>query len=92
MNTQDLPSSPLLAFERQRAAASNQPGPPWAVRAERLRRLQHLLLDNEASIARAIDADFGGRPAIEAVSRTGSNGTRSDVPRSAWSARTRHRL
>ncbi|HOY33689.1 MAG TPA: coniferyl aldehyde dehydrogenase [Piscinibacter sp.] len=65
MNTQDLPSSPLLAFERQRAAASNQPGPPWAVRAERLRRLQHLLLDNEASIARAIDADFGGRPAIE---------------------------
>ena len=54
MNTQDLPSSPLLAFERQRAAASNQPGPPWAVRAERLRRLQHLLLDNEASIARAV--------------------------------------
>ncbi len=65
MNAQDLPSSPLLAFERQRAAASQEPGPPWAVRAERLRRLQRLLVDNEASIARAIDADFGGRPAIE---------------------------
>jgi len=65
MNAQDLPSSPLLAFERQRAAASKEPGPPWAVRAERLRRLQRLLLDNESAIARAIDADFGGRPAIE---------------------------
>jgi coniferyl-aldehyde dehydrogenase len=55
----------LLAFERQRAAASKDRGPPWAVRTERLRRLQRLLIENEAAIARAIDADFGGRPAIE---------------------------
>ena len=65
MNAQDLPFAPLLAFESQRAAASKDRAPPWAVRADRLRRLQRLLLDNEPAIARAIDADFGGRPAIE---------------------------
>jgi coniferyl-aldehyde dehydrogenase len=65
MNAQDLPTVPLLAFERQRAAASKDRDPPWATRADRLRRLQRLLRDHEAAIARAIDADFGGRPAIE---------------------------
>ena len=65
MNLQDLPTDPSLLFERQRAAAAKGPAPRWEARAERLRRLQRLLLDNEAAIARAIDADFGGRPAIE---------------------------
>ena len=65
MNLQDLPTDPSLLFERQRAAAAKGPAPRWEARAERLRRLQRLLVENEAAIARAIDADFGGRPAIE---------------------------
>jgi len=65
MNLQDLPTDLSSAYERQRAAAAKEPGPDWAARAERLGRLQRLLVENEAAIARAIDADFGGRPAIE---------------------------
>lgn len=65
MNVHDLPIDLSLAFERQRAASAQAPAPLWEVRAERLRRLQHLLVDNETAIGRAIDADFGGRPAIE---------------------------
>ena len=65
MNLQDLPTDLSTAYERQRTAAAKVPSPDWAARAERLRRLQRLLADNEAAIARAIDADFGGRPAIE---------------------------
>src|SRR5512139_1213627 len=57
----DLP----LAFERQRAAWSADPCPAWATRADRLRRLQRILQEQEQAISRAIDADFGGRPAIE---------------------------
>ena len=52
-------------FERQRAAFAATPFDAWPVRRERLRRLQRLLQQNEAAIAAAIDADFGGRPAIE---------------------------
>ncbi|MCW5662210.1 MAG: coniferyl aldehyde dehydrogenase [Piscinibacter sp.] len=55
----------LLAFERQRSALSTDPCPDWGVRADRLRRLQALVATHEAAIAAAIDADFGGRPAIE---------------------------
>ena len=65
MNQNDLPNTLALAFERQRAAAHAQPCPDWAVRADRLRRLQQLLQTHETAIAQAIDADFGGRPAIE---------------------------
>jgi coniferyl-aldehyde dehydrogenase len=65
MNPHDLPIDLSLAFERQRAASAQAPAPLWEVRAERLRRLQRLLIDNESAIGRAIDADFGGRPAIE---------------------------
>lgn len=54
-----------LAFERQRSAWMAAPCPGWQERASRLQRLQRLLVDHETEIARAIDADFGGRPAIE---------------------------
>ena len=65
MKLQDGPIDLSLAFERQRAAWSAAPCPGWEERADRLRRLRRLLLDNEAAISRAIDADFGGRPAFE---------------------------
>ena len=65
MNPQDLPTDLALAFERQRAAHAADPSPDWDTRADRLRRLQRLLVDNEAAITQAIDADFGGRPAVE---------------------------
>src|SRR5690606_31972622 len=39
--------------------------PDWPTRADRLRRLLRLILDNEAEIENAIDDDFGGRPAME---------------------------
>jgi coniferyl-aldehyde dehydrogenase len=65
MDLRDLPVDPSPIFERQRAAAAEQPCPGWALRADRLRRLQRLLIDNELAIGQAIDADFGGRPAIE---------------------------
>ena len=63
-----LPDAPIdlpLAFERQRAAWSAAPCPAWEERAGRLRRLQRLLVEHETAISQAIDADFGGRPAIE---------------------------
>jgi coniferyl-aldehyde dehydrogenase len=53
------------SLERQRAAHAAAPYPTWAERADRLRRLLKLLQDHEADISKAIDADFGGRPAIE---------------------------
>lgn len=65
MNTHDSPIDLHLAFERQRSAAALAPFPTWDVRADRLRRLLALLQQHEADIARAIDSDFGGRPAIE---------------------------
>jgi coniferyl-aldehyde dehydrogenase len=65
MNPQDAPLDLSLAFERQRSAWSAAPFPAWAERADRLERLKRILVGQEAAIARAIDADFGGRPAIE---------------------------
>ena len=65
MEMHDAPADLSLAFERQRAAWSKAPYPAWDERADRLRRLQRLLVEHEAAIARAIDADFGGRPPIE---------------------------
>jgi len=65
MKPQNLPTDLAHAFERLRAAQADEPCPRWEVRADRLRRLRRLLLDNESAISRAIDADFGGRPAIE---------------------------
>lgn len=65
MKPEDAPTDLPLTFERQRAAWAAAPCPPWPERADRLRRLQRLLVDHESAIAEAIDADFGGRPAIE---------------------------
>ena len=65
MNPQDLPLDLVAAFEHQRAAAAAEPCPAWDTRADRLRRLQRLLVQHETAIGAAIDADFGGRPAIE---------------------------
>lgn len=65
MKPQDLPTDLARAFEQQRAACAAQPRPDWAQRADRLRRLKALLVSHEAELAAAIDADFGGRPAIE---------------------------
>jgi coniferyl-aldehyde dehydrogenase len=65
MNPQDLPVDLALAFERQRAASAAEPFPAWALRADRLRRLKALLVEHEAALCAAIDADFGGRPTIE---------------------------
>ncbi|MBA4176788.1 MAG: coniferyl aldehyde dehydrogenase [Leptothrix sp. (in: Bacteria)] len=62
---QDLPASLTHAFARQRAAHNAGPAPEWAPRADRLHRLLRLLRGAEAALIQAIDADFGGRPAIE---------------------------
>jgi coniferyl-aldehyde dehydrogenase len=52
-------------FDRQRAAFAAHPFPTWPQRAERLRRIKRLLQRHEPALARAIDQDFAGRPAIE---------------------------
>ncbi len=65
MPPQDDPLNLVQAFDRQRAAWLAAPYPPWEERAGRLRRLQDMLRSQEAAITAAIDADFGGRPAIE---------------------------
>jgi coniferyl-aldehyde dehydrogenase len=65
MRPEDAPTDLPLAFERQRAAWAAAPCPAWPERADRLRRLQRLLTVHEPALAEAIDADFGGRPAIE---------------------------
>jgi coniferyl-aldehyde dehydrogenase len=65
MKLHDAPIDLPIALERQRAAWSAAPCPSWEERAGRLRRLQRILVEHEAAISQAIDADFGGRPAIE---------------------------
>lgn len=65
MNLQDAPLDLSPAFERQRAAWLAEPCPSWERRADRLRRLLRLVREHEQDFARAIDADFGGRPPIE---------------------------
>jgi coniferyl-aldehyde dehydrogenase len=45
-----------------RAAQASEPMPDWRARADRLRRLEALIVSNRDAIARAIDADFGRRP------------------------------
>jgi coniferyl-aldehyde dehydrogenase len=45
-----------------RTAQARKPMPDWHVRADRLRRLEALIVSNRDAIARAIDADFGRRP------------------------------
>lgn len=56
--TRDLIRS---GIEAQRAALARQPRRALADRRRDLEALERLVLDNEAAIADAIDADFGGR-------------------------------
>ena len=49
-------------FERQRAAFGRDMDPSRAARIDRLARLEHAVDVNEARLAAAISADFGGRP------------------------------
>ena len=65
MNPSDLPADLNRTFESMRAACAAAPYPTWDARADRLRRLAALVRTHEARFAQAIDADFGGRPAIE---------------------------
>ena len=65
MNPLDVPTELLHAFEVQRSAYDADPFPEWDVRRDRLERLRRLIVDNEAEIEDAIDADFGGRPRAE---------------------------
>jgi coniferyl-aldehyde dehydrogenase len=65
MNPDDMPADLNRSFERLRTAFAAAPFPTWGERADRLRRLARLVRDHESRFARAIDEDFGGRPAIE---------------------------
>ncbi|MGH6623775.1 MAG: coniferyl aldehyde dehydrogenase [Burkholderiaceae bacterium] len=64
MNPSDLPELHQI-FETQRARSNEAAFPEWSVRRDRLQRLKSVIIDGEAEIERAIDADFGGRPATE---------------------------
>lgn len=48
-------------FALQHAASRTAPSAPWAVRADRLKRLRQLLRDHRGALASAISADFGQR-------------------------------
>ncbi len=61
----DKPVDLRVMFERMRAAQAREPLPAWPVRAERLRQLERMLLEQRAEFAAAIDADFGQRPVEE---------------------------
>ena len=65
MEMHDAPADLSLAFERQRAAWSKGPGVHCFLLVDRLRGLPRLGGSPAAASARASDADFGGRPAIE---------------------------
>ncbi len=65
MKPNDFPTDMLQRFEAQRQAHHAQPFADWPLRRDRLQRLRKLLTEHETAIELAIDADFGGRPAIE---------------------------
>ena len=52
-------------FDLQRAASRAGPAPDLTLRRDRLSRLRRALLSNERAFVRAVDADFGHRPAME---------------------------
>lgn len=60
-----MASDPLATlsatFELQRAASRAIPYTSWEARADRLRRLRQLLVENRAALAAAISDDFGQR-------------------------------
>jgi coniferyl-aldehyde dehydrogenase len=55
----------LSLFARQKAAFAAEPNPTFAVRRDRLDRLEALTANHENEIVAAIAADFGTRPAQE---------------------------
>mgnify|MGYP001626349088 FL=1 len=61
----DFVASLQHAHSLLRAAFDAAPYPDWALRRDRLQRLQALLRTHAAEFAEAIDADFGGRPPPE---------------------------
>ncbi|SFR93041.1 coniferyl-aldehyde dehydrogenase [Dyella sp. OK004] len=60
-------TTPMLtsALQRMRDAHARDPMPAWSARAARLRALQALITEHRSDIAKAINDDFGGRPAEE---------------------------
>ncbi len=52
-------------LRRLREAQAREPLPDWPTRARRLRTLEKMLLEQGATFAAAIDADFGQRPREE---------------------------
>jgi coniferyl-aldehyde dehydrogenase len=65
MKPNDIPTDLQSLFELQRAAFAQKPHTEWPERRDRLQRLRRLLRENEETIEKAIDADFGRRPPIE---------------------------
>ncbi len=53
------------AFDAMHGASRQNPMPDWPTRADRLRRLRALVMNNRTDIAAAISADFGNRPQQE---------------------------
>lgn len=49
----------------QQAAHRREPYPAWDTRAARLKALRALLVENQEAICKAVNADFGCRPAAE---------------------------
>nr|WP_313035520.1 aldehyde dehydrogenase family protein [Massilia alkalitolerans] len=56
-----VPSALTSIFGRQRARARAVPPAPWALRADRLRRLRSLVREQRGALAAAISEDFGHR-------------------------------
>lgn len=54
-----------LALQRMRDAHARDPMPAWSARAARLHALQALITEHRGDVAKAINDDFGGRPAEE---------------------------
>jgi coniferyl-aldehyde dehydrogenase len=52
-------------LQRLRTALARDPMPAWAQRAQRLRTLEQMLIEQRGAFAAAINADFGQRPAEE---------------------------
>ena len=95
MSPSELPAALHGVFQRQRASYDAAPFPEWEVRRDRLRRLQHLIGDNERDIEATISADFGTRPQMETqiaevfpslaeIRDALRNGPRWMKPRGAW--------
>jgi coniferyl-aldehyde dehydrogenase len=81
--------APSLAdvFEQQRQRSRTVSPASWTMRADRLRRLRRLLLENRGALAAAISDDFGQRslhetellevnPVLDAISHSLENGGR----------------